>query len=374
MHIVRLIECFDPENKGGLVPNAHYISKAQIREGHLVDIFSFTNGIPKTETFDSIRVHYISRPRVVRTFGGVSFFKAITKANIKPDIIHCIGSIPFGWLLPLAKRNTQAKLILSIHGSVMPLQKEQILDVRSTLNAFEYAQLITFLAKRVDLILPIAEFIKDELISLHIPKEKIAVIHTGINVELFNKKVAQPDSKHFTLLYVGRFAQKKGLPYLLRALASINDQSIRLKLVGGAPRDNDFHNVISLIKKLSLEKRVDVMPPIKHTELPSIYQSANIFILPSVLEPMGKVVLEALASSLPVIVTKQGGVTEIVENKVNGTIVPPQNPQALADAIIALKNNPTLQQKQIKNGTETAKKHDWSIIANNYSNAFSALL
>lgn len=90
-----------------------------------------------------------------------------------------------------------------------------------------------------------------------------------------------------------------------------------------------------------------------------IYKSHSIFIFPSVYEGFGMVFLEAMASGLPVVTTDTGGVGDIIENGVDGFIVPRRNSQAIADAVEKLLANPDLQEKIGKRAKEKAKNYVW---------------
>jgi glycosyltransferase involved in cell wall biosynthesis len=94
-------------------------------------------------------------------------------------------------------------------------------------------------------------------------------------------------------------------------------------------------------------------------ELRRIYSSATVFVSSSWYEGFGLPGLEAMACGVPVVTTDSGGVREYAVNEENCLMVPPKNPQALADAITRLLSDEPLRKKFIKNGLETAKKFDW---------------
>lgn len=375
MIIVRLAEKFPKEIERGLTPNIFYISKYQVQQGHQVYVFSFTKEKPSEEIKDGIKIFRIKKPHFVRTFGGLALFKAIKEKGIKPDIVHGLNAIPFGWLFPLAKKCFITKYVLSVHGSILPLIKKYLTRLKDRLNSLEFSMLIVYLAKRVDLVLPIKSFIKKELISKGVPEEKIRIIPTGLDFNLFNKQ-AFPKEKQFTILYVGRFVQKKGIRYLIKALDLLRKEGIlvKLKLVGGQKTDNDYHNIVNLIKKLNLQDQVGVKTAILYKELPQIYHSSHLFVFPSLDEDLGKVGLEAMACKLPVIATFPWGESEIIQHEKNGLLVPIKNEGAIAQAIKRIWENKELREKLIKNGEETAKKYDWKIIAQKYTQAFEELL
>ena len=333
MIIVRLAERFPKEIERGLIPNIFYISKYQVEQGHKVYIFALDKKGSSEDIMDGVRIFRVKKPPLVRTFGGMTLLKAVKRKGIKPDIVHGLQTIPFGWLFPWARRYLKTKYVLSVHGTIFPLQKSRARDLRSKLDSLEFSKLIRFLAKRVDLVFPVADFIKEELILVGIPKKKIKVMPTGVNFEIFNRRRTVEKSKTFTVLNVGRFVQKKGLPYLIKAINLFRKEDIRLLLIGGKKEDNDYKNITDLIQKLNLQKKITIKESLPQNKLSPIYQSSDVFVLSSIMEPRGKVILEAMAAGVPVIATKQGGVPEVVKNKINGLLVSVKDEKAIAQAI-----------------------------------------
>lgn len=382
MKIVRLIPEFNKNVSGGLTPNVYYLSREQVRKGHQVWIFAFTKENPKKEIIDGIKVIWIKKPKFIRWLGGISFFKAIRKEKINPDIIHGLNAIPFGWFFPLWKNRLKTKYVLSVHGSIKSLKKDYIKGWKNILDSFEFSKLITFLAKRVDLVLPIADFIREELILSGISSKKIQVIPTGIDFNLFynsawEEKLNRDLSKKekITILNVGRFAQLKGLTYLIKAINLLKNRvNCELILIGGKKTDNEYKNIIDLISKLNLQKIIHIKNSLPYKELPKIYHQADIFVLSSIYEPRGKVIQEALAAGLPIVATNAGGVTEFIQHKENGLLVPTKNEKEIRNAILEIINNQKLRKKIIQNGIMAAKNLDWKIIAKLYTKEFEKIL
>lgn len=367
MKIVRLIENLSPQVSGGLEPNAFHLSLEQIKQGHQVEIFCFNEKKKQAQKIDQLTINYLKRPKIIRFLGGVTFFNEIAKRNIEPDIIHGFQAIPFGWFFPFIKNKVKAKYVLSVHSSIMP-------QISSKIKTNEFHYLIKNIAQKVDLILPIAEFIKRELIEVGIPPEKIKVIPSGLNLKGFKVNKAKKNKKIFTLLYVGRFSKQKGLCYLIEALKLLNFDNFELLLAGGKKEDDDYNNILYLINKLQLKKRIVVLEPMPYHKITMVYQRADVFVLPSILEPLGKVLFEAEATATPIIATRQGGVTDIIKNNYNGILVPPKNSRAIAQQITRIYQDGNLRKFLVSNGLEEVKKFDWRLIAKNYSKTFQELL
>lgn len=378
MKIVRLIEEFPPEINRGLSPNVYYISREQVKQGHQVWVFSFTKEKSSKETKDGINIIRIPRPSKIRWNGGLSFTRAIKKEGVKPDIVHGLNCIPFGWRFNRMKKILDTKYAMSLHTSILPLKHGYIKGFKNIIQNYEFEKLAKYLAKKVDLILPISSFIKEELLEYDIPSTKIEVIPQGIDLQLFSRSIKKDTNifplKKINLLYIGRFSQMKGLQYLIKACKLLKDNNIdfELKLIGGKNKDDDYENIISMIAKYKLNNKVKIIPPISQDKLLSFYQTADLFILPSIYEPMGKVILEAQAAGVPVIATKAGGVKDIFGNK-SGLLIPTKDSKSIFKTIINLSQKENLYHDMTKRGQDNARKYQWTNIASQYSNIFNQI-
>lgn len=160
---------------------------------------------------------------------------------------------------------------------------------------------------------------------------------------------------HTTVLFVGTNMQRKGIITLINSANDILMQVPECKfLIVGKDR------FISKYKKIAQQNDVlDKMKFLGHrsqNELYSIYQEASIFVLPSLTEAFGVAVLEAIAAGAVPVVSNVGGLPEIIQDEVNGLLVPPDDPKALTCAIIRLLKNPDLMDKLRTNGRVTLEK------------------
>jgi glycosyltransferase involved in cell wall biosynthesis len=159
------------------------------------------------------------------------------------------------------------------------------------------------------------------------------------------------------LLFVGRLAVEKGLSYLLEALSQCVQRGfdLRLTLVGeGSERES----LEKLARARGLGGRVDFKGFVPLGEaLWQEYRQADIFILPSLSEGMPKVLIEAMASGLVVIASDVGGIPTLVQDGVNGLLVEPRSPEAIAAALQRLLQEPALRQRLAHNALATAREY-----------------
>ncbi len=156
------------------------------------------------------------------------------------------------------------------------------------------------------------------------------------------------------LLYVGECSRVKGLIYLVEALSLLPDEVI-LDIAGGSDQEPDyFEGVKNLIDQRDLSGRIRIHGYVSGGKLASLYQQASILVVPSLSEGYGMVLVEGLRHGLPVVASRVGAIPEIITHNANGLLVPPAEPQALADAIAGLINDTEALQIMARENRRTA--------------------
>ena len=181
-----------------------------------------------------------------------------------------------------------------------------------------------------------SEMVKKEIVDLYrYPVTEIAIVHNGVPLDRFcfdpelreksrNDLKLKPDE--IALLFAGSGWERKGLRFAIEAFELCRDRKLRL-LVAGRGDARGYKP-----KRFFTEEPVRFLGEV--TDLRPVYAAADIFILPSIYDPASNACLEALASGLPVITTRDNGFSEIIENGVYGSIVDlANNISALRDAI-----------------------------------------
>jgi glycosyltransferase involved in cell wall biosynthesis len=184
---------------------------------------------------------------------------------------------------------------------------------------------------QVDLFIAPSEYMKKISIKFGIPEDKIEVLRHSIDKKYF-KKEARPGDY---LLYFGRLSKEKGIDVLLDAL-SLSTSKVKLKIVGAG---EESKNLKLKSEKLKLENRVEFLGPKYSDDLIKLIEEAKAIIMPSVWpENMPYSLLEAMAMKKPVIASRIGGMTEMIEDKKNGFLFFAGDPQGLKDIIDNLNN------------------------------------
>ena len=178
---------------------------------------------------------------------------------------------------------------------------------------------------------------KEVLIKKEFDKP-IAVIPYGIPDFFFVPPSPNHHEKPFTIGYIGRFMHMKGIDLLLDAIAHCPD--IHLLLVGSGEDEMQYR---SACKDKNLDSRVKWIPPVSEREIPKILQQMDVLVLPSRridgwMEQLGRVLIEAMASGVPVIGSSSGAIPEVIGDA--GLVFEENNIDDLREKILYLSNNP----------------------------------
>lgn len=193
---------------------------------------------------------------------------------------------------------------------------------------------------------------------------KICVI--PYSVSLGDYYIRRSPHDGINILYVGSLSSRKGVSYLLMAfsyiLKALRGSDIRLIIVGDGRLRKQLEK---LAGELKIRDKVYFIGFVEHHKLPRYYAMADIFVLPSLVEVFGIVLIEAMAMGKPIVSTTAMGPREVVKNGKSGFLVKPRNPHELARAILKLILNDKLREKMGSYGRK--------IVEQQYSTEFVAL-
>jgi len=193
---------------------------------------------------------------------------------------------------------------------------------------------------------------QERLVALGVKETPIYNIYHGLDARQFAPRAdAAGEPATPVLLSVGRLVEKKGFPVLIEAcrLLRAKGYQFQCQIIGGP--GPCAGQVSSMIRELEMEGTVTLRPAVTQEALREIYQQATVFALPCQIagnddrDGIPNVLVEAMASGLPVVSTSISGIPELIENGVNGLLTPQKDARALADAIAKLLDSPALMRK-----------------------------
>lgn len=226
--------------------------------------------------------------------------------------------------------------------------------------------LVRWLYPRAQAIVAISAGVKDSLVALGIPADRIRVIYNPQEVGEIERAAAtadRPQGAPFRVVTAARLTGQKDLPTLLHAFRIVRDTDTlaRLIILGEGPEAGTLRQ---LARDLGIAEAVEWhgwVPPYR------IMAESDVFVLSSIYEGFGNVIVEAMACGLPVISTDcPAGPSEILARGAYGVLVPMRDSEALAAAILRLKEDGPLRASLGARGRERARDFDVAAIAPSY--------
>lgn len=216
-----------------------------------------------------------------------------------------------------------------------------------------------------------SEYARQKVAEYHaVPMEKIKCIPNGINLPEWDghwRAIPEPDAKRPpTVLAVSKLYPRKKIDTLIQAVPLLRQRfpDVQVRIVGGGfeweswrKLAEDLHVAASLTWLGDVHDRRQVVAE---------YKRCHVFVHPSIQETFGNVLLEAMASSRPIVAAQAAALPETVQASGGGVVVPPEQPEALAHTIIELLENEVRRAQLGRHGREFAKQMTWERAAQQY--------
>lgn len=322
---------------------------------------------------DGFRIHYVGPiknklsgthiPELARFALTLIYYSKAVIKKIKPDLIHCFFTLPSGSFGLYCKKVYSIPYITSVLGADVP--GFNIGDWRLDV----YHSLTKFISRAIwdnsSHIVANSSSLKDTCKKFS-PKHNIEIITNGVDTELFYPGKKNDYSGEVQLLFVSRLMLQKGVDTLIKTCGLLKERGInnfKLTIVGEGHLKS---LMFSLIDKFNLREKINFLGWKDLEELPDIYRKADIFILPSVMEGMSSVTLQAMASGLPIVASKVLGFEEILEEDINGLTAEYNDPADFANQIEKLIKSPELRKKMSEKSLEKSRRFSWESIAKQY--------
>jgi glycosyltransferase involved in cell wall biosynthesis len=279
--------------------------------------------------------------------------------RFRPDLIHCETEFSIGRAGQLAATRAGVPTVSSYHTDFA--QYAEAYGAR-WLRAFVARHIGRFHARSKRIYTP-SSASRQTLLSLGLTKVDVEVWGRGVDTELFHPGRRSPELRaafgmgsRYTFLYVGRLAPEKRVEQVMDAFRVASEMLprgvIHLVLAGTGPREAELRRVapagVTFLGVLDRQSR-----------LPDLYANCDAFVFASVTETLGLVVLEAMASGLPVIAVPAGGVADHLRHGENGLSCPEGNVQAMAHAMVSLAGDYALSRRLARGARRTAEHLSW---------------
>ena len=257
------------------------------------------------------------------------------------DIIHVQWPIPNGLGALFLKIFYKIQYLNTIHGEEVYLSKK-----------YHTTPILKLLVNQSSKTSTNSSATLKACLDSGLKREKLEVIPFGVDTNFFKPINIKKAEDMFQILTVGYLIERKGFKYLIKSIKEVlkEHSNVRLKIVGSGPLEKQIKQ---LIKELKLEKNIEVIHNVSDDKLLELYNSSDLFVLPSVVdsqgntEGLGVVLLEAMACKLPVIGSNIGGIPDIVHDYETGLLVQEKDILGISRAIIELIEDEVLRRRYI---------------------------
>ena len=311
--------------------------------------------IPSFEKIDNVKIYhprYLAFPKgYLRNFWSYTLYwgmKATIKQISNIDIIHAHGSAPEDYGAYLLSNKYKVPFILTVHGdSVYELYKRKK-RFRNSKKAIEKAHMVVGVSSNVI----------DRVKLLTLRQNNLQVILNGFTQSETSKGINLEKHKGINILFVATLVERKGCKYLIEAFSKLYNQYpyVYLTIAGGGKL---FQEMKNYSKQIGLNDRINFTGVINHYKVMELMSECDIFAMPSWDEAFGVVYLEAMSLKKPIIACKNEGITDVVNDGVEGMLVTPRDSNSIYEKLIILIENEKLRNDMGERGYQKIKNLTW---------------
>lgn len=371
----------------------HELCRRMLRDFSVTVLTSHVDGAASEENMDGVEVvRYSYAPRFLETLvygGGIAanlrrskwkyllvptFFlmqylharRVARRQGI--DIIHAHWLIPQGVVASRLRSSLGIPFVVTSHGGDL-----------FGLRGRWLAKLKRAVATDAAAVTVVSGAMLEEIERLGLSAESVQVIPMGVDIkERFTPALEQPRMPD-ELLFVGRLVPKKGLVYLIDALALVVRERVhcRLTIAGFGPEEGAVRQKVT---EHGLTEKVAFLGPVIQQDLPELYRRAAVLVAPFVRDTSGNqeglpvVLMEAIACGCPAVVGRVAGIADLLGAEDSLYCVDPRNIRQLADAIIRVLDNPDEAQAWTQSIREKMLDQlDWDVVAARYSSLLASV-
>lgn len=283
------------------------------------------------------------------------------------DAIHAFFTVPCGYMAFRLGKKHGVPYIVSLRGADVPGFSERFTLLYSFLKP-----LIRQVWRESSRVIAVSLGMQ-RLAEKTAPAQPMSVIPNGIAIDEFSVAAGSADDK-LRVISTSRLTPRKGLRFLIQALAEMKTQQgiddIEALLIGDG---HERESLEDMAREMGVADQVRFIGRVEHAELKGWYAQADIFILPSMNEGMSNAMLEALASGLPLLVTRTGGADEVLEEGINGFALEMRSAEDIAEKLLRLRNDRDLRSRMAAASRRKAEAMSWGNVAWQYVKAYGSM-
>lgn len=279
------------------------------------------------------------------------------------DVLHCNSAYPSAYLGTTLNAWTNLPTVVRPHG-------DDILPNQRICRHPKLAARVKQALFRADAIIAQGQFMRRALLDFGVPESLIHVIHNGVDLTSFSKGEPFPHHRPY-ILAMGNLFRRKGFDILLEAFSRIRSNEADLLIAGDGP---ELIRLTELADRLGVSNRVRFLRHVSGQNKINLLRSAQFLVVPSRCEPFANVILEGLASGLPIVASDIDGNPELVHSYRNGVLFPNENSEALTQVLQRLIDVPTELQRLRQGVPASVREYDWSNIVEQYSSLYRSVV
>lgn len=344
-----------------VIPNAEYESRSEY-----VNLQSAEKLVPelKIKRINSLIIPYITNEEYLQVkkgqkkgiygdnlFNEVKLYAERAKKIVEQenfDIIHAHDWMTYPAAIE-AKKITGKKLILHVHAT--EYDRTGDLGGNSEVHKIEKEGL-----EFADKIIAVSQFTKNKIIKKYgIPENKIKVVHNAVDFDVEETTPFKISKDEKVVLFLGRITLQKGPDYFVEAAKKVLEKDSKVKFIIAGSGDMELQ-IVQKVAALGLGDKILFSGYLRGKDVDRAYKLADLYVMPSVSEPFGITPLEALRNNIPVIISKQSGVSEVLTHALK---VDFWDINELTNKILSVLKYRALRNELTKHGTKELRKFSW---------------
>ena len=354
--------------RGGVEASVYGLVQ-ELAKNHIVDVFDMPRIGEKdrVERYGNLTIHRYANPGKYNK-DAMLRLKEIVRDTVAlgPEVCHVHGTNAFSKEIYFALQQHGIKMMLTVHGILREEKKQALLRKPSLKALYQYvvqSRDERELLESAPRIIVDTAYVEDKLKEYglkHLPE--MHVIPQGID-EMYYSIQCNPKSN--VILCVGAIAPRKGHTYTVEMFNRLRAKGIdaKLRIIGSLTDKGYYEQLQQKIAGSAYKEDISLEANLPREELLKAYAEAKLFVLHSREESQGIVFAEAMATGMPVVATKIGGIPYVVADGKSGLLCPYANVDAMTEMVARLMTDDALWKRYSDAAREIAKEYNWTTIA-----------